>query len=142
MEIYFYVHSFDSATPIVIKDLSSIFELKEMICNFLCYEFNNINLYLENHGQIDISDIINLPLNILGLQDKNIQTYSVFLYDILKLNEIHKNFCSNKLLEIKPIKLIGYRLNENNDKICLVCQPPNPQSPIPNPQSPSPLFFV
>ncbi len=88
-----------------------------MICNFLCYEFNNRNLYLESHGQIDISDIINLPLIILGLQEKNIQTYSVFLYDISKLNEIHKNFYSNKLLEIKPIKQIGYRLNDNNDKI-------------------------
>ena len=121
MEIGFLIHSFDSATPMVINDSNTILEFKEMICNFLCYEFNNINLYLESYGQIDIEDIINLPLNILGLQDKNTYTYSIFLYDRLKLNEIHKYFCSNKLLGLNPIKQIGYRLYENNDRICLVC---------------------
>ena len=121
MEIGFLIHSFDSATSIVMNDSSTIFEFKEMICNFLCYEFNNINLYLESYGQIDIEDIINLPLNILGLQDKNSYIYSIFLYDISKLNQIHKIFCSNKLLGLKPIKQIGYRLNENNDRICLIC---------------------
>ena len=64
-EISFIVFFDEESSPIIFDDERSIFELKDLLCNFFQFEFNNFNIYLESYGQIDNEDMLDLPLNVL-----------------------------------------------------------------------------
>ena len=120
-EISFIVFFDEESSPIIFDDERSIFELKDLLCNFFQFEFNNFNIYLESYGQIDNEDMLDLPLNVLELEPKNKKVYSLFIYLKNKKEKINKIFCSQKIIPFTPLKQVGFKLNNNKSCICLTC---------------------
>ena len=120
-EISFIVYYDEESSPIVFEKERTFFELKDLLCNFFQFEFNDFNIFLESYGQIDTEDLLDLPLSVIELEPKNKRTYFLFIYLKNKKEKINKIFCSQKIIPFTPIRQVGFRLKQNNCCICLTC---------------------
>ena len=89
MSLYsFLVNYDDAATPITFSCESLILELKDLICSSFQTEFNSISIFLEKYGQIDTTEMLELPLSILSLPEKEVN--QLFILDQKKKKQFYK----------------------------------------------------
>ena len=120
-EISFIVYYDEDSSPIFFENERTFFELKDLLCNFYQFDFDNFNIYLEGYGQIDTEDLLDLPISVIELEPKTQRAYFLFIYLKNKKEKINKIFCSQKIIPFTPIRQIGFRLKQNNCCICLTC---------------------
>ena len=129
-EISFHIYYEDTVTPINIGSSKTITEFKEFIG--LCLGFNpqEIALYLEQYGKLDVEDVLEFPLSLIELKPKNEYSYKLFCVNKTKIEQLIKNnsFCTQKIFELKKNsgneKLSQYGLklkNKENKTVCLAC---------------------
>ena len=129
-EISFHVYYEDTVTPINFESGKTITEFKEFIG--LCLECNpqEIALYLEQYGKLDVEDVLEFPLSLIELKPKNEYSYKLFCVNKTKIEQLIKNnsFCTQKIFELKKNsgneKLSQYGLklkNKENKTVCLAC---------------------
>ena len=119
MSLYsFLVNYDDAATPITLNCESLILELKDLICSSFQTEFNSISIFLEKYGQIDTTEMLELPLSILSLPEKEVN--QLFILDQKKKKQFYRIFCTRKLIGFNPISQLGFLIN-NTIPICLAC---------------------
>lgn len=110
----------DSFTPIQFEDQMTILSAKMLICESLEVEYNSIQLLMDNVGQLDTEDLIELPLSVFELDET--VTYNIFLYDDNKREYFYKHCCSKQIIGNIPVEQIGFKLTkESNLPICLLC---------------------
>jgi len=130
IELSFHIYYEDTETPIIFESEKSIREFKDFTC--LCLDCNpsDIILFLESFGQIDIEELLDLPLSILELRSKNEHTYKLFYLNKTKIEQLikHNSFCTQKIFSLdeelssSPLTQFGLRLkNKENKLVCLAC---------------------
>ena len=129
-EISFQIYYEDTVTPINFESSKTITEFKEFIG--LCLECNpqEIALYLENYGKLDVEDLIEFPISLIELKPKNEYSYKLFCVNKNKIEQLicNNSFCTQKIFEFKKnsgneaISQYGLRLkNKENKIVCLAC---------------------
>ena len=129
-EISFLIYYEDTVTPINIESNKTLTEFKEFIG--LCLECNpqEIALYLENYGKLDVEDLLEFPLSIIELEPKNKYVYKLFCVNKNKIEQLISNnsFCTQKIFEYKKnsgnevLSQYGLKLkNKENKTVCLAC---------------------
>lgn len=129
-EISFQIYYEDTVTPINFESGKTITEFKEFIG--LCLECNpqDIALYLEQYGKLDLEDLLELPLSIIELKQKNEYTYKLFCVNKNKIEQLLTNnsFCTQKIFEFKKnsgneaLSQYGLKLKSKENKtVCLAC---------------------
>ena len=129
-EISFHVYYEDTVTPINFESSKTITEFKEFIG--LCLECNaqDIALYLEKYGKLDVEDVLEFPLSLIELKPKNEYSYKLFCVNKTKIEQLISNnsFCTQKIFEFKKnagnevLSQYGLKLkNKENKTVCLAC---------------------
>ena len=129
-EISFHIYFEDTVTPINIGAEKTITEFKEFIG--LCLGFNpqEIALYLEQYGKLDVEDLLEFPLSLIELKTKNEYSYKLFCVNKTKIEQLIPNnlFCTQKIFEFKKnagneaLSQYGLKLkNKENKTVCLAC---------------------
>ena len=128
-EISFQIYYEDTITPINFESGKTITEFKEFIS--LCLECNpqEISLYLENYGKLDVEDLLEFPLSLIELKPKTQYNYKLFCINKTKIEQLITNasFCTQKIFEFKkkqgeePLSQYGLKLKKENKMICLAC---------------------
>ena len=129
-EISFHIYYEDTVTPINIGSSKTITEFKEFIG--LCLGFNpqEIALYLEQYGKLDVEDLLEFPLSLIELKTKNEYSYKLFCVNKTKIEQLIPNnlFCTQKIFEFKKnsgneaLSQYGLKLkNKENKTVCLAC---------------------
>ena len=129
-EISFLIYYEDTITPINFESNKTMKEFKEFIG--LCLECNpqDIALYLEDYGKLDVEDLLEFPLSIIELEPKNKYVYKLFCVNKNKIEQLINNnsFCTQKIFELKKnsgneaLSQYGLKLKSKENKtVCLAC---------------------
>ena len=128
-ELSFQIYYEDTITPINFESGKTITEFKEFIS--LCLECNpqDITLYLESYGKLDVEDLLEYPLSLIELKPKNQYIYKLFCINKNKIEQLISNasFCTQKIFELKkkqgdePRTQYGLKLKNENKTVCLAC---------------------
>jgi len=129
-ELSFQIYYENTETPIVFESERAINEFKDFTC--LCLNCNptDIIIFLESFGQIDIEELLELPLSIFELKSKNEHTYKLFYVNKTKIEQLIKfnSFCTQKIFTLdeslsnNSMTQFGLRLrNKENKIVCLAC---------------------
>ena len=130
IELSFRIYYEDTETPIVFDSEGTIKDFKEFTCLCLNCNSSDIIIFLESFGQIDIEELLELPLSILELKSKNDHTYKLFYLNKTRIEQLIKynSFCTQKIFSLDEclsntsMSQYGLRLkNKENKIVCLAC---------------------
>jgi peptide-N4-(N-acetyl-beta-glucosaminyl)asparagine amidase len=106
---------------LVLEKTQTIFELKALLTSAIDVEFSDVNLILENYGLLDSEDSLDLPLEIIGLE--NNRYYSLFVYNKNSSDNTWKIFCSEKIIGKAPLTQQGFIFcGRKNTPVCFACK--------------------